>query len=101
MSRVIVCILEVWPAAIIPRGEHCTRQGAGRECWGVGWCQGSSVLRGPGQRKYLTMVNTVGDTTARARLLLCALLLTAAMRVAEAGVVTLDGVELNGYNSHI
>ena len=45
------------------------------------------------------MVNTVGDTNARARLLLCALLLTAAMRVAEAGVVTLDGVELNGYNN--
>ena len=68
----------------------------------LGWCQcQGSVVRGPGQRKYLTMVNTVGDTTARARLLLCALLLTAAMRVAEAGVVTLDGVELNGYNSHI
>ena len=68
----------------------------------MGWCQcqGSSVLRGPGQRKYLTMVNMVGDTHARARLLLCALLLTAAMLRAEAGVVTLDGVELNGYNSY-
>ena len=43
----------------------------------------------------------VGDTNARARLLLCALLLTAAMLRAEAGVVTLDGVELNGYNSYI
>ena len=47
------------------------------------------------------MVNMVENNTARARLLLCALLLTAAMRVAEAGVVTLDGVELNGYNSYI
>ena len=30
-------------------------------------------------------------------MLLCALLLSAAMLQAEAGVVTLDGVELNGY----
>ena len=51
------------------------------------------------------MVNIVGNKlnikrvwcSAQARVLLCALLLSAAMLRAEAGVVTLDGVELNGY----